>query len=127
VEARSRNTLVLTIRREQLSVFTDDLIEQWIQRTLYLIRKHWPILYARTGEDAMRARAREAVFAARSEGITASGDALNYLNLTLLLGDKFTTNGQHPWATRIAQNRSLAGTVKIALLMDIVRSMTGSD
>jgi hypothetical protein len=118
---------VLTIRREQLFVFTDALVEQWIERALPLVRKHWPGLYARTGEDAMRARVREAVLDARSEGITASGDALHYLNLTLLLGDKFTTNGQHPWATRIAQNGSLAGAVKIALLMDIVRSRTSSD
>lgn len=116
---------MLKIREEQLFIFSERLTEEWIDRALILVQKHWPDVYGSTAPAALRSRIRNSLLAARAEGIDDSGDALRYLNLTLLLGDHFTTNGRYPWAAQIAASR-VAGHVKTALLMEAVRDMIES-
>lgn len=81
------------LRHQSLHRFETAMVAQ--------LREFSPPLHATLGDDGMRTAVQANVAAAEGYGFTQRGPVQLYLQLTLLLGSRFATDPQYPWATEI--------------------------
>ncbi len=95
---------------ESMSVY---MLEQFEDRMVVHLRKHWPKKCAALGEDAVRESIRKGVQRARSYGITSEYDVSRYVNCMYALCHDFDTDPRAPWAQPILTDAELPASSKM--------------
>jgi hypothetical protein len=114
---------MLTIRKEQLHILGAFSRDRHIDRIVELLRQHWPGRCSTLGAEALRAQVAAIVAEAEQFGISHQSDLMRYANLSFLWGPHFVNDASFGDAAAILRSGSLAGPVKIQLLLDLARDM----
>lgn len=88
---------MLTIRTEQMSIFSKRRQHAFERQLVELVRVHWPDVDDTHDVENILQMVRRAKLRAQSHGLTTAADVARYLNLSLLLGDSFDADPGLPW------------------------------
>ena len=97
---------MLTIRREQLTVFSDVEVRRFEDWTIDHLKRFFPKECAAAGDIRLRSLVQHGILRARSHRITAKRDVVKYVDLMLVLGRDFDTDRRLRWAANILAQRS---------------------
>lgn len=98
---------MLTIRKEQMAVFREPAINDYVKRTVVHLNERFPEKCEALGEPKVRELIRYGIGRAASYGITAEGDVRRYIDLMLMFGPDFDQDPELPWAASILNNQAL--------------------
>jgi hypothetical protein len=111
---------MLEIRRPQVDVFREQLLERFEEQVLVHVQEFFPKLCKTLGEDDTRALIRHGIERARGYGIEREKDVCKYVDISCVFGRDFDT--EQPWAPPILRSAT-SGEQRIQALFDVaVRS-----
>jgi hypothetical protein len=96
---------MLTIRREQLTVFSEVEVRRFEDWTIAHLKKFFPRECAALGDPRLRDTVQYGIVRARTHGITSKRDVVKYIDLTIVFGRDFDTNKRLRWAADILAQR----------------------
>ena len=96
---------MLTIRQEQINVFSQWEVEKFRRWMLSHLAKFFPAECRSAGEVRLREIVRNGIERAAAYQITAKRDVCKYIDLMLVFGRDFDTDGRLPWAGKILASR----------------------
>ncbi len=113
---------MLTIRKEQLAVFREPAINDYIKRTVVQLIECFPEKCEAMGEPKVRETVKYGVQRSASYGITSEGDVRRYVDLMVMFGPDFDQDPQLPWAASILNNQAIINpTTKVNRLYKAVK------
>lgn len=96
---------MLTIRKEQLDVLTQSLLQGFEDEMVEHLAEFSPPLFKVIKEEQMRKAVRFGFDRCDKYGFTLRGPMRLYLEMMLLFGSHFDTDPQYPWAAEILFDR----------------------
>jgi hypothetical protein len=96
---------MLTIRREQLTVFSEVEVRRFEDWTTAHLKKFFPKECAIAGDVRLRNNVQHGIARARAHGITAKRDVVKYIDLMMVFGRDFDTDKRLRWAADILAQR----------------------
>ena len=96
---------MLVIRKEQLDVLTQSMLQGFEDEMVEHLAEFSPPLYNVIKEEQMRKAVRFGFEKCDKYGFTLRGPMRLYLEMMLLFGSHFDTDPQYPWATEILFDR----------------------
>jgi hypothetical protein len=107
--------MMLTIRSEQMAVFTLQFESRFARRMAGHLKETFPKEVARQGlsDERLELLALRGLSDARNYGVVNEGDVERYIECMVVLGPQFDTDGQFPWAGQALQNAALDGEAKM--------------
>ena len=112
---------MLTIRPEQIAVFSEAEVQKFEDWTLAHLKRFFPKECAESGEARIRRRIRDGTNRAATYGITSKRDVCKFIDLIMMLGPHFESDPRFPWAMEILE-RAVDSASKIAALTDYTES-----
>lgn len=113
---------MLTIRKEQLAVFREPAINDYMKRTVIHLNERFPEKCEALGEAKVQETVKYGIQRSASYGITTEGDVRRYIDLMLMFGPDFDQNPGLPWAASILNNKALMNpTTKVNRLYKEVK------
>jgi hypothetical protein len=108
------------IAKEQLQALSATVEQSFISRTVQHLRDSFPSEIEAHGlrGQALEALVQRGAAEAATFGITLEDDVRLYLECTLLLSPRFSSDPQLPWATEILRSEELSGTAKMDMIHD---------
>lgn len=112
---------MLTIRKEQLKVFSKNEGLKFEEHAALHLRKIFPEQAEKLGGEKLAHLIRQGIERARAYEIVAQRDVCKYIDLMMIFGRDFDTDKKLPWAAAVLNEEFLQGhpTEKIARLFDI--------
>lgn len=112
---------MLTIRKEQLKVFSKNEGLKFEEQAAAHLHKIFPEQSQALGEEKLGQLIRYGIERARTHEIVAQRDVCKYIDLMMIFGRDFDTNKKLPWAAAALSEEFLEGhpTEKISRLLDI--------
>lgn len=107
---------MLTIRSQQMQVFTEEAMKSFENLMLPHLKKFFPEFCEATPEPRLKALIRYGVQRAASYQIRAKRDVSRYIDLMVSLGPDFDRDRQLPWAGEILMTRN-SPEVRITTLL----------
>ena len=107
---------MLTIRNDQMSVFSEASVKEFSDWTLVHLRKFFP-KYRAASDYTLRELIEYGIARARVYRVTARREVCRYIDLMAVFGRDFDTDPQLPWAAEILQHPGF-GATRIPRLMD---------
>ena len=108
----------MKIRSEQLRSFGEAAIERLGCRLAAHVQRVWPERYEQMGEKAVRTWVRAGEKRARGYGIEDDYDLTRYVDLMVILGERFDTDPQLPWAGEALRDAELTAAEKLGRLLE---------
>jgi hypothetical protein len=96
---------MLTIRREQLTVFSELEVRRFEDWTLAHLKSFFPRECTALGDRRLRETVQYGITRARTHGITSRRDVVKYIDLMVVFGRNFDTNKRLRWARDILAQR----------------------
>ena len=103
---------MLTIRRDQLAVFTDLERRNFETRMIQHLHKCFPKQLEGTEDAELRGLIQYGVERSRSHRIKAERDVCRYIDLMVVFGRDFDVAPQHAWAAAILNDAGLRNSTK---------------
>jgi hypothetical protein len=116
---------LLTIRKEQMSIFPTAVGRNLECRILTHLKGVFPRECRRRGEASVRASVRAGIASARAYGLTDDYDVSRYVDLMFIWSDDFSTNPRTAWAEAILTDQALQPGEKLDLLMERTKAAGG--
>jgi hypothetical protein len=107
---------MLTIRKEQLRILSQRFISQFEEQMLEHLNRFFPSC-RRAGDEANLLLIRRGIEGASRYRIVRRQDVCKYIDLMVILGEKYAENPELPWVGQILAN-PLLGTAKMAKLVN---------
>ena len=105
---------MLTIRKEQMAVFREPAINDYVKRMVVHLNETFPEKCEALGDAKIRETVKYGIQRSASYGITSEGDVRKYIDLMLMFGLDFDQDPQLPWASAILGNQAIINpTTKI--------------
>ena len=104
---------MLTLRPEQLQVFSQLVKDQFVKQMLTQLRQHFPAPTADLEDEALKIIINQGIDTASQYNFKNENEVEGYLNLQFALGSEFDTT---PWAQRILTHQRYSPNKKIELL-----------
>lgn len=98
---------MLTIRKEQMAVFREPAINDYVKRTVVHLNERFREQCEALGEAKVRETVKYGVQRSASYGVTTEGDVRRYIDLMLMFGPDFDQDPELPWAASILNNKAL--------------------
>jgi hypothetical protein len=98
---------MLTIRQEQIAVFSELEVEKFEEWMLAHLRKFFPAQCRLAGEPRLREMIQKGIERADSYHITVRRDVCKYIDLMVVLGRDFDRDRRYPWAGQILARTGL--------------------
>src|ERR1035438_2811932 len=98
---------MLTIRKEQMAVFSEPAINDYVKRTAVHLKERFPEKCEALGEPKVHETVKYGIQRSASYGITTEGDVRRYIDLMLTFGPEFDQDPELPWAASILNNKAL--------------------
>jgi hypothetical protein len=92
---------MLTIRPEQLAVFSKLEVRKFEDWTLAHLWRFFPRECRAAGEKQLRETIRYGIERAARYGVTSKRDVCKYIDLMIVFGRNFDTDPRYPWAGQI--------------------------
>ncbi len=92
---------MLKIRAEQIEVFEQAAIRNFIERMVVYMQETFPKHYEILGRDKVRDLVRYGIEQAKAHELTAERSIRLYTTLMLMFGSRFDADPQYPWADEI--------------------------
>jgi hypothetical protein len=113
---------MLTIREEQMAVFRELAINDYVKRTVVHLNETFPEKCEALGEEKVRETVQYGVQRSASYGITTEGDVRRYIDFMIRFGPDFDQDPELPWAASILNNQAIRNpTTKINRLYKEVK------
>ena len=96
---------MLTIRQEQMKVFSQLEVERFEDWMLAHLKKFFPANCRSAGEPKLRDIIRRGFERATAYRFTAMRDVCKYIDLMVVFGREFDTDKRLPWAGKILDSR----------------------
>jgi hypothetical protein len=113
---------MLTIRKEQMVVFREPAIHDYVKRTVLYLTERFPEKCDVLGEPKLRETVKYGIQRSASYGITTEADVRRYIELMLMFGPDFDQAPELPWASSILNNKALINpTTKVNRLYKEVK------
>jgi hypothetical protein len=113
------DTVVLTIRREQLNLFAADRRNDFETRLAVHLRRYFPDRVALLGEGEFQAFIRQGRARAARYGFDTQRDICKYLGLMCIFGRDFDSDRRLPWAAEILRKPFRTSRSKMNRLMEL--------
>lgn len=107
---------MLTIRREQISVFEDIMREKFVDRLLRHLRVDMPTMTADMCDTHLRTTIREGLVRAAGYGVITEWDLCRFAMYEVRLGTWFERAADNGWAREALASPDLGGTARMDLL-----------
>jgi hypothetical protein len=104
---------VLTIRAEQMEVFSTYMLQQFELRMAAYLREAFADATAKLTDEALQAHVHSGVLKAEGFEITTEGDIRRFLEHVTLRGLDIERNRQTPWVAEALKDPTLTGTEKV--------------
>jgi hypothetical protein len=98
---------MLTIRKEQMAVFREPAISDYVKRTIVHLKECFSEKCDALGEQELGKIVRHGIQRSASYRITTEGDVRRYIDLMLRFGPDFDQDPELPWASSILNNKAL--------------------
>jgi hypothetical protein len=98
---------MIRIRREQKQAIAAGNRKDFEDRMVAHIRKFFPKHYEELKEENTRLLVDHEIDRAKSWGIVAERDVCKYIDLSLVFGPDFDTDGKQPWAAEILTDKRI--------------------
>jgi hypothetical protein len=98
---------MLTIRKEQMVVFREPAINDFVKRVVAHLNECFPEKCEALGEPKVRETVKYGIQRSASYGITTEGDVRRYIDLTVRFGPDFDQDPELPWASSILNNQAI--------------------
>jgi hypothetical protein len=102
-----RAASMLTIRDDQLQVFSAEANRRFIAMATDCARRHWPRRAEALGRVRLDARIRAVLVFARRWGLEEPGEVLRVVNAAMALDDDFSPVPRQPWVGQILGDPTL--------------------
>ncbi len=112
---------MLTIRKEQMAVFREPAINDYVKRTVAHLKESFPEKCEALGDLKVREMVQYGIQRAASYGITTEGDVRRYIDLMFMFGSDFDQDPELPWVGSILNNKALVSTTKVNRLYEEVK------
>jgi len=99
-------TVILTIRKEQIRVFDEMAMKQFIERMAIHIRKHFPEESKSMDDEQMKNLISNLIPAAKKYGLVSERDICTYINLSMFYGTDFDKKPDNKWMADMLIDRS---------------------
>ena len=110
---------MIKISSSQMQIFTDQVIENFVTKSVACVARHWPGQVTAAGPGPTRARVKQLCHAALAHGFATERQTLRYINASFALGDGFAD--EHDWAAEILSRRNHSPEVRSILLTEAVQ------
>jgi len=104
---------MLTIRPEQIEVFTGLMRKRFEDRMRARLGERFPEKCKALGEEAVRASIRDGIDRAAAYGVNIEADVARYIELMYRFSPDFDTGPALPWAAEILKNPRLGSHPKM--------------
>lgn len=115
---------ILTIRNEQMQVFSEQSRQQWEDRMTRYIERDFPSRYQEIGDAGARQLIRRAVDKGGSVGIDTEAAVAGLLELMIAFGEEFELSPDRVWANRMLANGEAPAELRIALIRERMMART---
>jgi len=113
---------MLTITKEQMAVFRDPAVDDYVKRTVVHLNESFPAKCAALGEAKVRETVKYGIQRSASYRISTEGDVRRYIELMFMFGYDFDQDPELPWAAQILNNQAIINpTTKITRLYKAVK------
>lgn len=114
---------MLTIRKEQIAVFREPAINQFVKHVVVHLNKCFPAKCEALGEPRVSEMVKYGIQRAASYGISAERDLCKYVDLMVVFGPEFDQDPEFPWASAILNNQALINpTTKVDRVYKAVKN-----
>ncbi len=96
---------MLTIRPEQIKVFSQMEVAKFEKWMMAHLKKYFPVQCRAVGESQLRPIIRTGIDRAAVYEISSQCDVCKYIDLMVVLGRDFDTDRRFPWAGEILAKR----------------------
>lgn len=107
---------MLVIRKAQMDTLEADARRRFLQRTLVRLRTELAAQTAKLSDLQLRGRVESAWKRAKPYGISAERDVTAFIDLDVLLGDRFEAEPKHTWIRQLLLDASLPPNAKLQLI-----------
>ena len=114
-EREAADTPMLTIRNEQMRLFSQEEVTKFEEGMIVHLRKFFPACRL-ASETTLRELIRYGIERARSYQITARRDVCKYVDLMTVLGRDFDVDERIPWASELLHSER--GATRMPRLMN---------
>jgi hypothetical protein len=88
---------MLTIRKEQIKVFDEMAMKQFIESMVIHVKKHFPEESKPMDDEQLKNYIRDVISSGKKYGLVSERDICKYLNLTMHFGKDFDKNPENEW------------------------------
>jgi len=98
---------MLTIRPDQMRVFSREALKSFEDRMVAHLAEFFPAQCKERGEEKTRETIRQGILNARKYGIVSELDVCIYIDIMLEYGDDFDVDPELPWAGQVLNDPAL--------------------
>lgn len=92
---------MLTIRPKQIAAFSQVEVKKFEDWMVHHLNRFFPDQCQAAGESEVRKLVRHGIGRAGAHGFTAKREVCKYIDLMVVFGRQFDTDGRLPWAAEI--------------------------
>jgi hypothetical protein len=97
---------MLTIRKEQIRVFDEMAMKQFIERMVIYVRKHFPEESKSMDGEQLKNHICDVIPVAKKYGLVSERDICKYINLSMFYGTGFDKKPENDWMARMLMDSS---------------------
>jgi hypothetical protein len=98
---------MLSIRKEQMAVLAQYMLDKFAEAMVEHIRQSFPALYDERGEAGVREMIQYGIRRAQTYGIDVHQDICRFIDLMAVFGREFDKDPNLPWASRILNDPAI--------------------
>jgi hypothetical protein len=116
---------MLTIRREQFAILAEAEVQKFEEWMVVHLRRFFPKQCTVAGDAQLRETIRYGIRRAAVHGITVKRDVAKYIDLMIVFGRDFDTDGRMRWAAEILGRQRPQG-MRVRALLKAAKVQMGS-
>lgn len=116
---------MLTIRRDQLELFEQQLLATFREDAAQYLRDEYPDACADLGRDGLQRMIQMGLDDARQHGLKTRGSVIIYIELLLVFGERFQLSPDRRWAEKILAHPTLPDYARMQAIRERLASRSG--
>lgn len=108
---------MFVIRKEQMEVFSKQMVTNFIERMEKHLREIYPDKTNVMNNKQLHQMIQDGIAKAAKYEIKIEGDVRQYLECMIIYGSDFDMSSNCKWASEILENKTISGTMKVRRLV----------
>ena len=97
---------MLTIRKEQMKIFDELAMKQFIESMVIHVKKHFPEESKLMNDEQLKNHIRDLISRCKKYGFVSERDICKYLNLSMYFGMDFDNKAENEWMVSMLKDRN---------------------